>query len=163
MPASLFLRVFLLEKIIDFMLQDLLWTIFRSGKRFLYLSLSTGKGTEIRFVESKFLTVGLIGETINFQNRINQHKNDLKNNSSNSPLVEHREKYHHPIDISKSKLIIPNLSNKKERKLMESHIIMETQNFCRNDSLLAGDNILNKLIKPFKPFKNGVKRALAPN
>ena len=90
-----------------------------------------------------------------------QHKNDLRNDNRNSPLVEHRDKFSHPIDPNLSKLFLP-MSNLQNRKLFESYIIVNSENLCRNDGMLSNDTSLVNFLGQFKPFQAAIEKSKDP-
>ena len=68
-----------------------------------------------------------IGESDNIDRRLQQHKNDIRNNNRNNPIVKHISELDHPVNIENAS-IVQFVNDIKRRKLIESFIIKNSNN-----------------------------------
>ena len=68
-----------------------------------------------------------IGETIDLERRMKQHKDALRKGDENSALFHHRQNENHLINPSNIKKIL-NVEEVQKRKLIESVLIHNTEN-----------------------------------
>ena len=69
-----------------------------------------------------------IGESDNIDRRLQQHKNDIRNNNRNNPIVKHISELDHNVNIENAS-IVQFVNDIKRRKLIESFIIKNSNNF----------------------------------
>ena len=61
-------------------------------------------------------------------NKEAKHKNDIRNNNRNNPIVKHISKLDHPVNIENAS-IVQFVNDIKLRKLIESFVIKNSNNF----------------------------------
>ena len=102
-----------------------------------------------------------IGETIDFERRKRQHNDSLRRGDKNSALFQHRNEYNHKIQTNNMRRIV-NIKNVEKRKLLESILIHNTDNYDiyrSNFNLdLFSNAILTKHVVSVNKLLNDLKR-----
>lgn len=124
-------------------------------------SNSRGDEAGIYKIKCKGCNKCYIGESDNISRRQYQHKYDLRTDNLCSPLVKHRNETGHVIDTMNLDTIIVMKSIKK-RKLLESLIIKNTDNFNVLKEELWIDTITNNILKRDNTVKRLLKSELCP-
>ena len=102
-----------------------------------------------------------IGESDNIERRIQQHKYDRQNLNGNNPIVKHIINNNHSVNFNNTE-IIKKVSNIKQRKLLESFFIYNSDNMnvysnsinfdlCTSNILKNNCNSLRKIIQNLNP------------
>ena len=86
-----------------------------------------------------------------------QHGYSLRSGDRNSALHEHREENDHIIDMNSIKLLI-SCYNSDNRKLLESFIINNKNNFNRNSGEIKRDDTFKNLLRNKHYYKKLFKK-----
>ena len=86
-----------------------------------------------------------IGESDNIDRRLQQHKNDIRNNNRNNPIVKHISEFDHPVNIENAS-IVQFVNDIKRRKLIESFIIKNSNNFNVYQCSVNKDNDTSNIL-----------------
>ena len=105
----------------------------------------TNKQNVIYHIPCSVCTHCYIGETSDFERRMYQHKYAYRNMDTNNALVKHTVDKDHRIHIENSNIICKQNDTNK-RKLIESIIINNTNNFNITQSNYNFDSFSNKII-----------------
>ena len=102
-----------------------------------------------------------IGESDNIPRRLQQHKNDVRNANDNNPIVKHIVNADHPVSIDQS-TVIKNISNIKQRKLIESFLISNSNNMNIYSASIHFDSTTSILLKNNSPFLSKLLNIVDP-
>ena len=86
-----------------------------------------------------------IGESNNIDRRIQQHKNDIRNNNRNNPIVKYISELDHPVNIENSS-IAQFVNDIKIRKLIEFFRIKNRNNFNVYQCSVSIDNATSNIL-----------------
>ena len=89
--------------------------------------------------------IGETGRSLN--TRMNEHKNDVKNNKASSGIAQHVNLTNHEFDFDNVSLITPN-SNISKRHVIESSLIIKNKSNCvnLNNGFVVLDNFASNLV-----------------
>lgn len=85
------------------------------------------------------------------------HKYDIRNRNTNSPIVKHGLDNLHSININNPETLI-NISNNNKRKIFETVIIYNSKNYNRDQGNFKLDSVQNNYIFKSKTFKRTLKQ-----
>ena len=99
-------------------------------KSFLRNGISKGMKREsgIYSIPCNSCDLRYIGETDDFERRMKNHRNDIRNEKTTNPIVKHILENDHRVNIGNSKLV-KRVNNVNERKLIETILINNVPNF----------------------------------
>lgn len=87
-----------------------------------------------------------IGETDNFERRMREHRNDIRTERINNPIVKHIVEDSHQINVNNSTLIKKCL-DVRHRKLVESFVIYNVPNINIYQCSFNFDDVLSDIFK----------------
>ena len=115
-----------------------------------YKTSSSTDSSTIYYIPCQSCSLGYIGESSDHERRLYQHKYDRRNLNTNNAIVNHTINTGHNINIDNN-TVIHKVSNVNKRKLIESILINNTQNFNNHRNNYNFDFFSNSLIKQI-PF-----------
>ena len=86
-----------------------------------------------------------IGETIDLQRRKREHRDSIRKGDNNSAVFRHLRDNNHPINIDHT-IEISHITNTEKRKLTESILIQNSNNFNIHQSNYKLDNFPNSIL-----------------
>ena len=90
-----------------------------------------------------------VGESVDLNRRMVQHRSDLRNSNQQSALVRHSHQFDHRLDLQGA-TILRNVNDAHARKLLESYYINTLDTFNEhNNSTMEFDYLSKNLIKKY--------------